>query len=516
VGILIFDVIFYQDNGVVYNWMSHSYPDRLYIIKKAISEISLPELILTVKEWFPIQDILNTTDIYQHIIKTTNKRRGRLPPLVDDGLVIQPFDGNYIPFREWNEYNNVQFKWKPPAELTIDFKIRINPDDKTVWWLTTKTDEVYAVKQPDGKNVNAVMIPDKKYRNGDIVECELVKRSNPQRNIFKPMLKRTDKKEANSYQTVMSTLDAINNPFILDELKQAIEGVVYKKDLKSLLGHYSINKLFVISTGLIFTLTEIEMIKSIYKNYREKRVFVFKQPEPEIESESDKEEAYEYFNSFGSSRKPFELKPLLDSFRKDITEKKKDYELELKIYPYAKKGRKEQVQKFTYYYFLSFLKKSGMRYERSDTVDALMTLNNSTYRTSYTDMSLTTVIENQIKKQVDVYRSIPSDTKLIPLTFKLTLSTETQSSVKINLKNTIKNKVQYNTIRHKQRDSFYHSNGLWRIDVTNVKTQISGQPSIETYEIECEYNGNTVVSFDKFIHSMSDVYKLVLFNTGYC
>jgi formylmethanofuran dehydrogenase subunit D len=96
------------------------------------------------------------------------------------------------------------------------------------------------------------------------------------------------------------------------------------------------------------------------------------------------------------------------------------------------------------------------------------------------------------------------------------LSTETQSSVKINVKNTVKNKVQYNTIRHKQRDSFYHPNGLWRIDLTKVNTQVSGQPSIETYEIECEYTGDTVASFNKFIHSMSDVYKLVLFNTGYC
>jgi hypothetical protein len=125
-------------------------------------------------------------------------------------------------------------------------------------------------------------------------------------------------------------------------------------------------------------------------------------------------------------------------------------------------------------------------------------------------------MESQIKKQVDVYRSIPTDSKIIPLTFKLTLSTETQSTVQVNVKNTVKNKIQYNTIRQKQRDSFYHPNGLWRIDITKVRTQITGQPGIETYEIECEYIGGPTVSFNTFIHSMSSVYKLVLFNTGYC
>ena len=513
---LIFDVIFYPDNGVVYNWMSHAYPDRLYIIKKAISELGLTDFDITVKEWFPIQEILKTDNIYRHIITKTNKHRGTLPALQDDGLIIQPFDGNYIPFREWNEYNNVQFKWKPPTQLTVDFKIRINPDDKNVWWLTTKTDEVYAIKQADGKNVNAIMVPDRKYRNGDIVECELAKRSNPQRNIFVPVLKRTDKTEANSYQTIMSTLDAITSPFTLDDLKDSIQSVVSGRNMGALLNLYNINKLFVLSVGLIFTNTEVDMISEIYKNYNKKAGFVFKQPEPQSESESDTEQGYEYFNEFGSSRKPFELKSLLERFKKPVTAKRQEYELEFKIYPYIKKGRKEQVQKFTYYYLLSFLKKSGMQRETNTTVDVLMSYNNSTYRTTYTDLSLKTVTESQIKKQVDVYRSIPTDSKIIPLTFKLTLSTETQSTVQVNVKNTVKNKIQYNTIREKHRDSFYHPNGLWRIDITKVRTQITGQPSIETYEIECEYIGGPTVSFHTFIHSMSSVYKLVLFNTGYC
>ena len=101
---LIFDVLFYEYRGKVLNWMNNNYYDRLFILSKAITELPIREFDISVKTWIPIEAIKETDNIYQYVIDKTNHDRMvlRKPLLVDDGLILQPFDGVYVPFREWN------------------------------------------------------------------------------------------------------------------------------------------------------------------------------------------------------------------------------------------------------------------------------------------------------------------------------------------------------------------------------------------------------------------------------
>jgi hypothetical protein len=324
---LIFDVLFYEDRGKLYNWMSNNYYDRLFILDKAITKDLygvFTEFDITLKTWFPIERIKDTNDIYKYVIEETNKERKLLkkPILEEDGLILQPFDGNYVTFREWNVYNNVQFKWKPPSELTVDFKIKFNPENKNQWWLLTKSEQNYDVKQPDGTTVHAIIIPTelqkKLYIEGDVVECKLKEQTNPERNIFIPLNKREDKNEGNSLQTIMSTMEVVQNKFTLDILKPAILAITTGTNSEEVLKFYNVSKLILCSVGMFFTETEISEIKNIY----------------------------EYNTSFGGL-----LEDTLKNIKKTKSNKKykQDRELEFRVYPYIKKGKKENIKKFTYF-----------------------------------------------------------------------------------------------------------------------------------------------------------------------
>ena len=73
-----------------------------------------------------------------------------------------------------------------------------------------------------------------------------------------------------------------------------------------------------------------------------------------------------------------------------------------------------------------------------------------------------------------------------------------------------------NSIRVKNRYSF--TTRLWRIDLTVVNSGYSVnelKDKREDYEIECEYIGGKI-SFKSFINSFSNLYILLLENTGYC
>jgi len=465
---LVFDVIMYMDRGKNYNWMSNNYYDRLYIMDKAINkDLTFMEFDVTLKTWFPIETIKQTSNIYKYVIDKTNETRSKKPRLEEDGLILQPFDGNYIPFREWNVFNNVQFKWKPPQQLTIDFKIKLNPENRNEWWLLTKSDQNYDVKQPDGTTIHAVIIPTKSdrenYNEGDVLECKLKERSNPQRNIFVPILKRADKTEGNSLQTIMSTLDVVENPFTLDILKPAILSILSGENIEETLQFYSLPKMILCSVNMFFSESEIMEIKKIYEVY-------FENP--------------------------------------------KIYELEFRVYPYIKKGKKESIQKFTYYYFLDFLKKSGMKMVHEFSIDTILNNQNKTetYRSSYSDFSFKNPV-NLVKRKVADYRLTPTS-NIFPLTLKLNLSTETSSPIKVGLKNQLHDKVVYNTIRIKDRNSFLKN--PWRIDITKIITTMNINSSgIETYEIECEYIGEHI-PFQTFIESMNQLYKTILYNTTYC
>lgn len=488
---LIFDVLFYEYRGKVMNWMNNNYYDRLFILSKAITELPIREFDISVKTWIPIEAIKETDNIYQYVINKTNHDRMvlRKPPLIDDGLILQPFDGVYVPFREWNVYNNIQFKWKPVTQLTVDFKIHIPEDVSNEWWLMTKTNQNYNVKQKKGNPLKAIMIPTKsdklKYKDGDVVECKLNQQVY-ERNVFIPITKREDKTEGNSLQTIMSTMNAIENAFTLDDLKPAIVSILNDyKDPKKILQFQTMSQLVLCAVPMFFIETEIKAIKKIYNIY--------------VGQETEDMDIFEELekNSFGSIEE--------------------NYELEFRVFPYTS-GQKENIKKFTYYYFLDFLRKTGFRHKHEFTIDLVLNeyTKDKTYRSTYTDFSFKNPV-NQVKTKIKSYKGLPTSDKQLynNLTYKLALSTENRSPIEVHLKNKTKSGgTVYNTVRIKYRDSFHL--GLWRIDITRIVTTFNiNETGLETYEIECEYIGGKV-PFQTFMDSMNFVYKLILGNTSYC
>ena len=549
---LIFDVIIYEHNGTLYNWVSNNYYDRLSMIQKAITRdlVDFKDFTLTAKMWFPIADIAKVDDFYKYVKTETNKTRKKLklPKLIDDGLILQPWDGDYVPFREWNVYKNVQFKWKPADRLTIDVKLRDNPNNKSEWWLLTKRDQEYQVKQENGQNVHAVVkitaALKEKYKEGDIVECKLdasylddgsiVVGTNSQRNRFKIILKRGDKTEGNSLQTIMSTMSVVFNPFTLDILKPAIISVLNYGPPGDLLKVFPYNKLFIFASDIFFTEAEIAAIKNIYNLYFgiEDQGPIDEPVEPELTPMERVEISQELAENTELQEQqtqllvnPVEFVAGSSAFgggAVSIPRKKKDsvYELEFRIYNYIKKGRVDNIKKFTYYYLLDYFRKSGTPEEYTFSIDILENKkrsdkSRSTYRSSYNDMSLKNPL-NQLKTRVREFRSVPQDHSAFPLTFNLSLSTEQSSGITVNRKSVSPNGITvYNKARVKHRNSFKYN--LWQVDITLVITTndlFSGTGS-ESYEVECEYIGGEV-PFETFLRSMSDVYKTILFNSSYC
>jgi hypothetical protein len=547
---LIFDVIICQDRGILWNWINNNYYDRLYIIHKATSFDlkAFTEFDITSKIWFPLGDIKDELDIYEYVKKETNKIRKslKLPKLVDDGLILQPWDGFYVPFREWNVYNNVQFKWKPPDRLTIDVKLKTNPNNKKEWWLLTKRDQEYMVKQDDGQNIHAIVKKTetliKNFRDNDVVECKLDSKFNSERNIFKIILKRTDKTEGNSLETIMSTMNVVSNPFTLDIIKPAITSIISQTNVKDIIKFMPFNKLALMSVDIFFTNSEINSIKNLYNLYfgisddgllvedqedpmtgDELPGILLENPElnePEISTMVNPGGIdFERGNEFGT------LKEILSSIEKMGTspiQRKSQYELELRIYPYIKKRKTDNLKKFTYYYLLDYFRKTNMNHTMTYSIDILENTGSQrsgfepTYRSTYGSLDLTNPI-NQIKTRIREYRSIPKKDTKFPLTYKLSLSTETDTSKVVRPQTQKQNGIVYNKARVKYRDSFLTFDGLWRVDITRVITtnNLMSGTGTETYELECEYVSRQV-DFDTFLRSMSDIYKKILFNSNYC
>ena len=123
-----FDILFFNEESYIEKNYYERYDVLGYVITKILSgyiTAVVPELTINVKKWFPITDILKTDDIYEYINNETNKGRYKKDYLKADGIILQPFDTPYIPFGPWNKLNNIQFKWKPVEDQTMDFKIKI-------------------------------------------------------------------------------------------------------------------------------------------------------------------------------------------------------------------------------------------------------------------------------------------------------------------------------------------------------------------------------------------------------
>jgi hypothetical protein len=476
---LVFDCLFYPDQkGVLRSWLYDHFTTRLLVAKEAVGEIGkyLPkELKITLKPWFPITEILSTKNIYEHVFSETNKNRTK--KLVSDGLILQPNDTAYVPFREWNTYNNVQFKWKPADELTIDFKIKVISD--RIWYLLTQTDQVYMINQPEGDPVAATCYPTaadrRNYKDSDVVEFKYKADENPQGNLFEAYRLRNEKK-ANSYKTIMSTLESIHNTFYIDSLREPLKIITSselftKNGLKTVLSYYSKNDLVLwsLKDSMFFTNEELKKMEEVYISF--------------------------------------------------IQGSRESSELEFRIYTSTKKNK--SMDKSTFFYLLDFLWIS-FPIVFDSTIDIY--LNSSSkdkYRSTYLDLNGVysgRPVMNTVKKSLGSFS--PKDQKTIynGLTFKLDYSREENSEKVIGLRGVVGATKVTNMIRVKSRKSF-RINELWRLDLTRVKTSYSIRDVFEkneTYEFECEYTGPTDLPFNDFAKSLSDLYKIILSNSGYC
>ena len=125
------------------------------------------------------------------------------------------------------------------------------------------------------------------------------------KNIFIPLLKRGDKTEGNSLQTIMSTLNVVVNPFTLDILKPAITGIITDTNHGDIVKFYSLTKVMICSVDMLFLDSEIKEIEDVYNDYLK-----------------------------GGS----------------------NCELELRIFPYSKERKKQDIKKFTYFKSIHLVK----------------------------------------------------------------------------------------------------------------------------------------------------------------
>ena len=134
-------------------------------------------------------------------------------PVKLDGLIFTPFDTNYVIGGVWNEYNNIQYKWKPSDEQSIDFYIDYfgnNPVLKIKIGINLVSfDELYGVDYKIQKfdKVKPGTIGEFIYSNGE----------------FRLKNLRKEKNSPNAKSTALNVFNVIKNPVDIDALKYFIE-----------------------------------------------------------------------------------------------------------------------------------------------------------------------------------------------------------------------------------------------------------------------------------------------------
>jgi hypothetical protein len=484
---LVFDCLFYDNKSFISEPYNVRYDVCKFSYKKVFKNYfkhATNQIILTVKIWYPLYAIMSSANVYDYIAKETNKNRDKNTKLKADGLILQPFDTPYVPFGPWNKYNNVQFKWKPSNELTIDFKIKII--SKNEWHLATKTDQPYMINQIEGNPLPATCIPSdlhkEKYHENEVVEFKFKETGNPNGILFVPVRSRNEK-DANSLSTIKSTMCVINDPFSLELLKPAIKflNTNMEKINKDFLSIFSVSDLILCIVDNFFTIGEQKEMKKVY-------------------------------NSFIENAK---LGPI---------------ELECRFSKHGKSGK--GVDKFTFYYLQDYLK-NHFKFDLIETIDIIQNKPNqykadsisgkgrSTYKNLIKDIYDKKSISNDYKEKIKSYTLEPTDAKqklYNNLVFKLELAKEIPTDKVIGLKSIYAGKTTNNLIRFKERYSF-KINQLWRIDLTKVVSAYSLETlkdKNETFECECEFIGDADVPFETFVKSLSNLFKLIASNSNYC
>jgi hypothetical protein len=463
---LIFDLIIYDSQ----DYSTKDYYTRYDVAKFALNNVfdgylkSIQSNIrISLKEWFPITDIVKTKDIYAYIIKETNSSRKL--KIEADGLILQPFDTEYVKYGPWNNYGNIQFKWKPLDHQTIDFKIKVVLNR---WELLTKHGYPFTIPNTGKVATYKPTKNESTFVDGDVIEFTYSKDSG-----FKIFRKRTNK-EANSLNSALSVWNFINDPFTLDVLKEPLRSLTSGSgDIKDVLGLLSKSDLILIilKDKLFFTKKEYKGIKNVYSTFD----------------------------------------PSTD-------------EMEFRLFQHGK--RSLTADKFSFLYLKEFLLKNFEVLNKTtiDIAEHKDSFEEPTYRSSYSsfeDIPRQKVLINDKKTPKSSFTSSELNKKLYNnLSFKFANSKEEITNKVVSLKKITRENPRgfNNTIRIKNRYSFKLGE-LWNMDLTIVKMGYSMENAMnanETYEIECEYISKTKVPFQHFIKSFSNNIIFILSNINYC
>lgn len=157
--------------------------------------------------------------INEHV-RTKQQYRAELINVTLDGLIFTPFDTEYVTYGPWKKFLNVQYKWKPIEEQSIDFAIY-------------KEGSTYLLKIRKGANLVTFTIN----KNGSYIPAKLsaktiaeLKNSNTRNGTigefiiktdeFQLLRIRKDKDSPNSLSTAINVMNAIKNPINLEILKK--------------------------------------------------------------------------------------------------------------------------------------------------------------------------------------------------------------------------------------------------------------------------------------------------------
>jgi len=430
----------------------------------------------SVKQWFNISHILSPGNVYSYIQKETSKLSGITHKA--DGLILQSFDGPYVT-GPWNKYNNIQFKWKPLSEQTMDFRIKVTkePGQVLVWKLLQKNGQEFKIPGTGKKGTKytasestdtAICIPtpsnSRQFSDGDVAEFKW----SGSGNRFVLLRAREYGKEPNSLGSIMSIWNFIQDPFTLDSLKPTFkvltEGNITKPGLKKLLDNYSRSDLVLCilgsgRNGYFFNDSETKKLKQIYDRYI-----------------------------------------------------KIEHELEFRL-------TKTQSNAFNFEYLFGYLSRN-YQWSFARTFDVLKNEQVGTYRSTYLsehDIRLGTPAKNQIKKELSSIK-INNPGKGLYGNFNIKIALSSEQSTKTVVPLLIPGKKVNNQIRMKERWSFKMPTMGFIIDLTRVKTGYSLESLAEqryTYEIEGELTG-TEFTFDEFVSNLNKVYIELVKNVNYC
>ena len=161
-------------------------------------------------------------DLINEHVRTKQMYSAELINVTLDGLIFTPFDTEYVINGPWKKFLNVQYKWKPVDEQSIDFAI-------------SKEQGKYVLKVRKGanltiftQNVNQKYVPAEvskttienisksKIQDGTI--GEFVYDTNAKQ--FNLLRLRKDKTSPNSLSTAINVMNAIKNPVDLEIIKK--------------------------------------------------------------------------------------------------------------------------------------------------------------------------------------------------------------------------------------------------------------------------------------------------------